>query len=78
MIEAWSVDEHTWLSMMLTILPSHVTKPNTTFDYVIVGGGTAGLVLANRLSVFPHVRVAVIESGGDERANLDVTSSDGV
>jgi choline dehydrogenase len=50
-------------------------EPNTTFDYVIVGGGTAGLVLANRLSVFPHVRVAVIEPGGDERANPDVTSS---
>jgi choline dehydrogenase len=50
-------------------------KPNTTFDYVIVGGGTAGLVLANRLSAFPHVRVSVIEPGGDERANPDVTSS---
>jgi choline dehydrogenase len=50
-------------------------EPHTTFDYVIVGGGTAGLVLANRLSAFPHVRVAVIEPGGDERTNPDVTNS---
>ncbi|RYP61970.1 hypothetical protein DL770_009671 [Monosporascus sp. CRB-9-2] len=33
------------------------------FDYVIVGGGTAGLVLANRLTEDPNTRVAVIEAG---------------
>ncbi|KAI1738091.1 hypothetical protein F4680DRAFT_459964 [Xylaria scruposa] len=44
-----------------------------TFDYVIVGGGTAGLVVANRLSDTPTVRVAVIEPGGDERNNPNVT-----
>lgn len=44
-----------------------------TFDYVIVGGGTAGLVVANRLSETPTVRVAVIEAGGDERSNPNVT-----
>lgn len=34
-----------------------------TFDYVIVGGGTAGLVLANRLTENAHINVAVIEAG---------------
>ncbi len=37
---------------------------NTTFDYIIVGGGTAGLTLAARLSETPSTRVAVIEAGG--------------
>jgi choline dehydrogenase len=34
------------------------------FDYVIVGGGTAGLVLANRLSENSDISIAVIEAGG--------------
>lgn len=37
---------------------------DATFDYVIVGGGTAGLVLANRLSESGDHTVAVIEAGG--------------
>lgn len=33
------------------------------FDYVIIGGGTAGLVLAARLSENPNISVAVLEAG---------------
>ena len=34
------------------------------FDYVIVGAGSSGCVLANRLSANKNVRVALIEAGG--------------
>lgn len=34
------------------------------FDYVITGAGTAGCVLANRLSADPNRRVALLEAGG--------------
>ena len=36
-----------------------------TFDYVVVGGGTAGLIIAVRLSEQANVSVAVIEAGGN-------------
>ncbi len=48
---------------MVTPVPSE----QATFDYIIVGAGSAGCVLANRLSADPNLRVCLIEAGPPDR-----------
>ncbi|KAI0036286.1 hypothetical protein K488DRAFT_82238 [Vararia minispora EC-137] len=45
----------------------------TVTDYVIVGGGTGGLALANRLTENPRVSVLVLEAGGDGLGNVNIS-----
>ncbi len=43
-------------------------NPESQFDYVIVGAGSAGCVLANRLTENADVRVALLEAGGSDKS----------
>ena len=44
-----------------------MSNTSATFDYVIIGGGTAGCLLANRLSAEPRNRVLLLEAGKADR-----------
>ncbi|KAJ7020245.1 alcohol oxidase [Mycena alexandri] len=49
-----------------------LVKLKLDFDFIVVGGGTAGNVIANRLSENPNYSVLVLEAGGSNAGVLDI------
>lgn len=71
------------LSLLATAVAARPRAPlsnqanATDYDYIVVGGGTSGLVVANRLSEDASVSVLVIERGESVLNNANVSDVNG-
>ena len=71
---------HSAFSLPTRLISSSFGVPgNASFDYVVIGGGTAGLAIAATLAADPSLSVAVVEAGAFyeiDNANISVIPGD--
>jgi choline dehydrogenase-like flavoprotein len=58
---------------MATVDTASTADLDAAYDYVVVGGGTSGLVVASRLTAYKDVRVLVLEAGANRLSDPKIS-----
>ncbi|KAG2416106.1 glucose oxidase precursor [Aspergillus terreus] len=64
-------------ALSLAVAAPLSNSTSAKYDYIVIGGGTSGLAVANRLSEDPSVNVLILEAGGSVWNNPNVTNVNG-
>ncbi|KAL2810570.1 GMC oxidoreductase-domain-containing protein [Aspergillus granulosus] len=79
LLSAFSIS-NLFIPLGTSILLPHTREdgrpPFASIDYIVVGGGTSGLVLAARLSENPDLQILVLEAGPDRTSDPRVSDPD--